>query len=348
MIPVILLGGVEPVSATSPTGGGRGEAQRLLPQLEPGQLVSARIDARLPDGSFKVEVAGQPLRMVLPDYLSPGDTLELTFIAREPRPTFSLREALTQSNPAPALSAAGRLVAAIMPPAGEPNLPLPPSSTAPLLAALPVDGSGLSASLQQSLAQSGLFYEAHQAEWVAGKRELTQLRLEPQAKIASGAGQAAPAAGAMLPAPASGASVAVAGGASAPAAGPHSGETVQTPGLPLVQQQLGALESGRVLLQLEVWPRQWMQWEIEEQAPDAAHAQDAPSEWRTQLRLDLPQLGALHAALTLGRDGVRIRLDTASAGSASLLQDNLASLRASLAGAGVAPAAIAVSRHEQA
>ena len=56
-----------------------------------------------------------------------------------------------------------------------------------------------SGTLAQTLAGSGLFYESHQAEWVAGRRELAQIRQEPQARLtlaAAGASAAtAPAAG---------------------------------------------------------------------------------------------------------------------------------------------------------
>ena len=181
MIPIILLKGVEPVTAGKPAGGGRADALRLLPQLDPGDILSARIEAKLPDGSYKVMVAGQPMSMALPSYIAPGDTLELAFVTREPRLTFALRK-VTQAASAPAtiLSAAGRLVAATMLQPGELAVVRTASTAAPLLAGIPADGARLSGALAQTLAGSGLFYESHQAEWVAGRRDLAQIRLEPQ------------------------------------------------------------------------------------------------------------------------------------------------------------------------
>jgi hypothetical protein len=44
---------------------------------------------------------------------------------------------------------------------------------------------------------------------------------------------------------------------------------------------------------------------------------------------------------------VQIKLDAASAGSATLLRDHRASLHAALADAGVPPAGIAIAHHEQ-
>jgi hypothetical protein len=333
--PPVALNGIDPVAALKPVGSAQGEAQRLLLQFEPGQVVSARVEARLADGSFRVQVAGQELRMALPDYVAAGDTLELRFVANDPRLTFALQKQPPQAASAPLLSAAGRLVAAMMPQPGEPAMLAATANAAPLLAALPADGAALSASLEQSLAQSGLFYEAHQAEWVAGKYELAQLRAEPQARFAPSA-----------PPP----QLALAANTAAGVTAPHAQQLLQPEASALVQQQLAALDSGKIVLQVEVWPKQWMQWEIEEQAPHAAREPDAPdasSSWQTRLRLDLPQLGELNAVLNLSGNGLQIKLDAASAASATFMRGHRASLQAALAAAGVPSAGIAIAQHEQ-
>ena len=401
MLPVNFLKGVEAITAAKPLGSGRADALRLLPQLDPGAILSARVEAKLPDGSYKVLVAGQPLRMTLPSYVAPGDTLELAFVAREPRLTFVLKnvqqaasapalvlsaagrplaatlpqagapalpsntapadtlelalvvreprltiaprdmplaaQAQPPPAPAPVLSAAGRLVAATMLQAGELALPVAASATAPLLGTPPADGARLALALAQTLAASGLFYESHQAEWVAGKRDLAQIRQEPQARLTL-----------IAPRPEARAAAAEAAVELPAAAGAaREQQTIHPRTVPLVQQQLAALDGARVLLQLEVWPKQWMQWEVEEHHSGAGREADAPQSWNTQLRLQLPQLGELKAALSLGSDGVRIRLEAASAASAALLRDHSSSLQAALAAAGVPPAGIAIARHEQ-
>jgi hypothetical protein len=340
--PPVALNGIDPVAALKPVSGARSEAQRFPLQLEPGQVVSARIETKLSDGSFKVQVAGQELRMALPAYVAAGDALELTFVTHEPRPTFALQEQPPQTASGPVLSAVGRLVAAMMPQPGDPAVLAALSNAAPLLAALPPDGVGLSASLQQTLTQSGLFYEAHQAEWLAGKRDLAQLRTEPQASFAQSA-RPLPA----LPTKDTAATLPAVTGSPGSVAAPRGEQLLQPEGSTLVQQQLAALESGKIVLQLEVWPKQWMQWEIEEHAQQSAPEPNAPSNLQTRLRLDLPQLGELNAVLTLGNNGVQIKLDTASASSAALMQDHRASLHAALANAGVPPAGIAIAHHEQ-
>ncbi|MGP1675534.1 MAG: flagellar hook-length control protein FliK [Burkholderiales bacterium] len=396
MLPLISLKGVEPVTAARPVGSGRADALRLLPQLDPGAILSARVEAKLPDGSYKVMVAGQPLRMNLPSYIAAGDTLELAFVTREPRLTFVLKNSqqtasapapiasgaarplaatmlqpggqalssnlasadtlelalvaheprlafapknLPQALPAPppVLSAAGRLVAATMLQPGALALPVAASATAPLLSAPPANGARLSVALAQTLATSGLFYESHQAEWVAGKLDLAQIRQEPQARLTriAPAPEARAAAGAALELPSAADAI-------------RQQQTIHPRAAPLVQQQLAALDTARVLLQLEVWPRQWMQWEIEEHQSGAGREPDAPPSWNTELRLQLPQLGELKAALNLGGDGVRVRLTAASAASAALLREHSTALQAALAAAGVPPAGIAIAQHEPA
>ncbi|MBL8420640.1 MAG: flagellar hook-length control protein FliK, partial [Dechloromonas sp.] len=323
-------------------------------QLEPGDIVSARIEAKLPDGNFKVLVAGQRMSMALPSYVAPGDTLKLTFVAREPRLTFALNEA---SQTAPALSPTGRLVAAVLAAPGQPANAPTVSTASPLLAALPGDGTGLTTALKDALGQSGLFYEAHQAEWVTGKRDLVQLRLEPQARLVPGephqAARLSPSAPQPekgltpgTPAPAAGAMAAGVAPDSVPGAAQPVDQVIHPRTLPVVQQQLAALDTGRVVLQLEVWPKQWMEWEIEEREPDSPRAPDALPDWQMRVRLDLPHLGEISAALRVHGDALRVEVSANSPRSATLLQENRAALEASLAAAGVPPAAIVIAaRH---
>ena len=337
MIPAVLLTSVDPVTSGKPMGGGRDAALLLLPLLDPGDVVSARIEAKLPDGSFKALVAGRALQLALPDYLAPGDTLELTFVGREPRLTFALKESLPQA-PQAQLSVAGRLIAATMLPPGATAMPAAASAAAPLITTAPANGATVGVALARTLAQSGLFYESHQAEWVAGKRDLAQIMQEPQARLTQNRlrTEMGPAAATMDFSPA--------------APGPRSEQIIHPQAVPLVQQQLAALDTARVILQVEVWPGQWMQWEIDEREheqgePGAPREPDAPQSWNTQLRLDLPRLGTVSATLALDADGLRIRLATENSASAALLLEERASLQNALAAAGVPALGIAVAAH---
>jgi hypothetical protein len=221
------------------------------------------------------------------------------------------------------------------------------AASAPLLGAAPADGARLAGALAQTLGSSGLFYESHQAEWIAGGRDLAQIRQEPQAQLARVAApatdRAQPAAVLTQPGPAQ---PAVDASALASAASAHpAAPSIDARTVALVQQQLTVLDSARVMLQLEVWPRQWMQWEIDEHERGSGREPDAPPSWNTQLRLDLPRLGELRAALSLSAAGVHIKLEAASASSAALMQGQSTSLQSALAAAGVPAAGIAVAHH---
>jgi len=354
-IPVAALIGIEAGRSGTPLAS-RTDAGSLLPQVMPGQVLSARVDAVLPDGNFRVTVAGQPMSMALPKYFAPGDALDLKFVGREPRLTFALTGPL-QAAPGPVVSTAGRMVGTLLPRPGEAAMPAAAADAAPLLAAAPDDGAVLSAKLQGTLTQSGLFYESHQAEWVAGKRELAALLREPQARFApeaplprSAVQQATPSQQSppSLTAQSTATNIALTNDLAASGAAGRSEQAMPQQVQALVQQQLAALETGKLMFQLQVWPDQWMRWEIDEQAQHAgaqAGDGDAPQRFQTRLHLELPRLGELDATLSFDATGVRVRLDAAEAGSAEVLQDNRASLRAALAAAGMPSADIAVTRH---
>jgi len=334
MIPAVLLTRIAPVAADKRVGGNRAEILRILPQLDPGDILSARVEARLPDGRYKVVVSGQRLSMALLAHGARGGTLELAVVAREPRLAF-VRKAIqpAASAPAPELSAAGRLVAATILQPGGRAVPVTVSAAAPLPTTQPDDGARLSSVLAQALTESGLFYESHQAEWVAGKRDLALIRQEPQARLGPDP-RAREASAATLDTP-----------DAVPAQSRE--QSIHPRSVPLVQQQLAALDGARILLQIEIWPRQWMHWEIEQRQPGAERERNAAQCWNTRLRLKLPQLGDLKAALSLANDGVRIMLETAGDASTALFREHLGSLRDALAAAGLPPAGIEIAQHAQ-
>ncbi|MEQ5840230.1 flagellar hook-length control protein FliK [Paraburkholderia acidicola] len=57
------------------------------------------------------------------------------------------------------------------------------------VAASPLPVAALAAALQQTVAQSGLFYEAHLAQWLAGQRTPASLAGEPQNRLATASAQ---------------------------------------------------------------------------------------------------------------------------------------------------------------
>lgn len=96
--------------------------------------------------------------------------------------------------------------------------------------------------------------------------------------------------------------------ASGPAAGPRAA-TIPERLVPVVHQQLDALATQNYVWQGQVWPGQMMEWEIEDPERDARETgEEAPTEWKTTLRLTLPRLGGLEARLVLTAAGVALRL----------------------------------------
>ena len=76
--------------------------------------------------------------------------------------------------------------------AGSPVAPFSSAfASAPMsaVAASPLPVAALAAALQQTVAQSGLFYEAHLAQWLAGQRTPASLAGEPQNRLAAAATQ---------------------------------------------------------------------------------------------------------------------------------------------------------------
>lgn len=344
---------VNPVSAVH-------EISAELPELAVGQRFTARIESALPDGSFRALVAGRSLTLALPQSAAPGDTLELVVAARTPRLIVAEQaaEGASRQSP-PTLSRAARMIGTLL--AGDEAAPRPAtiSRAAPLLPSPQPLAALLAPALRQAIVESGLFYEAHQALWVAGRYPAEALAREPQARrappqpapqpaAASQTGEAAPAG--KPPADA------VATGAAAARGVPAAELPAELQ--PLVHQQLNAAATAHLVWRGEIWPGQNLHWEIEEQREEQREpGRDARGEtgeetaaaWSTRLALALPRLGALRVALDLNPAKVSLAI-TADADGATALRQGLGELAAAFAAAGLPPlaAGVDVDTHEPA
>lgn len=353
-----------------------------LLELRPGQVFSARIQEVLPENIYKALVAGRTLTLALPQGAKAGDTLELVVVDRTPRLVVaqlasqgvSGTAATAADAPFTSLSRTAQLIGALLSRDGSPAPPAPLTRGQPLLAAVPTNATTLAAELAPQLAKavgvSGLFYEAHQVQWVMGQRPMTDLLAEPQAKHAPLAGQpatteevAATAAGnrsasGARPVPPLTAMVILQSLFGSEEARPQTAaesaalgnpaQAVPEDLRPLVQQQLDAAASLRMAWHGEVWPGQLLDWEIEpddrQTGPDRG---DSERGWTTSLRLITPRLGEIEAQLSLRAQGARITLATASETSASHLRDAAPSLEKSMAAAGVPLLALSVKHGGQ-
>lgn len=159
------------------------------PQWVPGQRLQAVVLASLPNERFQVLVSDHELDMNLPRNTQPGDKLELTFVSAQPRPTFVLTSDLPQPQGVQSdakLSQAARFLGALLRgdvPAAAKDQAGDVARAMPILSGPPNDVPELAGRLGKALSQSGLFYESHQAQWVAGQRPLAQLLQEPQGQL---------------------------------------------------------------------------------------------------------------------------------------------------------------------
>jgi len=294
-----------------------------LTDLEVGSHVSALVELARADGTVRAKIDGHPFELRLPFNARPGDTIDLRVTARDPQLRFVLEAATDPAPPATSLSETARFITALL--AESDKLPVSTASVAgpPLLDAPPQDSRAIAHALKNALSDSGMFYEAHQAQWIAEDRPLAALLREPQAHLPP-----------------------------LPPETHHDNAAADLPqlkelpvhrdALTMVRQQLETLETHQMVWQGTLWPDQTIEWKVSE---DPAQQQRPPAEreWQSHLRLSMPGLGGIDATLTVSLRGVRLSLNADSAESAALLDNNRHSLRAALDSAGVHPLGIAVN-----
>ncbi|BAL23746.1 flagellar hook-length control protein FliK [Azoarcus sp. KH32C] len=163
------------------------DIQSRLPALEAGERYTAALQRSLPDGTFQAIIAGKTYTLALNSAATAGDTVELVVTKNTPNTVFA--QLVTPPGPAvnegaaearPTLSAVGRLIGFLL--TGQPAAkPTELAGGQPLLEAPPLQGGEtLAPILKQAVAESGLFYESHQLQWISGKLPTTALLQEPQ------------------------------------------------------------------------------------------------------------------------------------------------------------------------
>lgn len=334
-----------------------------LPDLRQGQVFSARILEVLPEQTYKALVAGKSLTLALPSGAKTGDSLELVVVDKTPQrisarlAADSEAEALPgQTYPHATLSPAAQLIARLLPVQGQQAQPIVLNQGEPLLATPPnaegVTTNQLAQQLEKAIGQSGMFYEAHQAKWVAGQIPTSELLAEPQNQPPHAH---RPDEAAMQGTRQQGI-LGWLGGEKAPIAENPPTNTPATPSsaqqhaLPeelrnIVQQQLDAAATQRMIWHGEVWPNQPMDWEIQRDAPERqAAGEETKDNWTTRLALTTPRLGRVEATLELRQTGVHISILAPADASAEELRQSLPQLGNSLTAAGVLPLSLRVRR----
>lgn len=350
-----------------------------LTELRVGQMFTASIQEVLPDNTFKALVAGKQFTLQLPEGAKAGDTLDLVVVDRTPRVVIAhladsaATAAASGLDKYTTLSPAGQMIGNLLLPEGETPQPAALNRGEPLLPQPPTAAAAaatdLAPALQKAITQSGLFYESHQAQWVSGRLPLEQILQEPQGQRSAPATLAEHGVPRVAPEATGGRANAQAAQTDAAAtplrleAAARGEERVDTSSVrpsqttaptqtmpselrPIVQQQLDAVTTQRLIWHGEAWPNQSIDWEIvREDERNAATAHDDEVSWRTTLRLDTPRLGHIDASLHLTNTGIAMRLATPDGAAAADLRNQLPALATALEAAGISLLSAQV-RHE--
>lgn len=351
--PIVLVEASAPIAAL---GQPKQETLDRLLQLTLGKEYQAQVLSRLADGNFLVKIDDAAASMALPPGSKAGDTLDLTLLSTQPRPTFLLGKA--EAGATTSLSNAGRLIGNMLQLAQQGDMPTTLVGKTALLAAPGASSAQIAGALQNAVTFSGLFYESHVAQWAMGTRPASDLLREPPAKHSLAAQG-----GNTQPPPADAASNdlgklmanmrAWVGGERAlpdllstsqtgsmdqeniaPVAGKQQ-DIAASEGIKLINLQLDVLEQRRIMWQGELFPGQPLEWEISDDTPEKNKDQAEPeASWKSTVRFSLPTLGSVSATIRLSGEHVQVQVHTANEESAATLRSHGKLLADALGAAG--------------
>jgi len=344
-----------------------------------GQRVIAEIAAQLPNGAYRAMINQRNITLALPFAAKNGDVLELLVTDADGKLALAVvshASANAQQAPGTAttatLSRTAQFISQLLGeprPQGEEARATPLNGNRPLAGAPPQSAQDLLPALKQALTQSGLFYESHQAQWVAGRLPTNALLQEPQGQLSPGlqtllrppgeenaaAQQNKALATGELSAPQiqrpTPTNAPVQTDTTPPALSADKAQVTATGGpivhpgtQPLVQQQLDALATQNYAWQGQIWPGQEMRWEIDEDAArDGQDGEDSAPRWSTRLHLTLPILGEVDARIRLEGNSIAISMFADSAETRTLMRVSSSALRSQIEEAGLTLASMGVS-----
>jgi hypothetical protein len=294
-------------------------SQRIARSDDPAVTIVQRLPATQGQG-YVVNHHGQTLTLALRGDYTAGQTVRLAVAPAIPESAPGSQTATAAGAPPTAvtLGAEARLIGAIL--SRGANIPAGAPLQLATNAATSANPPGPEA-LKQALTESGVFYESHVVEWVQGERTMAELRREPQASFD-----------------------AITQSTAAPAGSESAG--IPDALVPVVKEQLNAIDSRQIAWRGEIWPQQTIELTIAEQESEGhgGHEEGTPAAWTTSMKLELPSLGGLRAVLQMQGDSLRLGL-RASAESTSTLRDNGTELAASFAALGLKLVSMRVEEH---
>ena len=322
--------------------------------LDVGQRVMAEIQAMLPNGTYRALINQRNITLALPFSAKSGDTLELLVTESDGKAALAVvshqarnggSAQTTRESVSATLSRTAQFISQLgsrPEESGDGPKGLALNNNQPIATAPPRSAQDILPLLKQAIAQSGMFYESHQAEWVEGRLPQSQLLQEPQGRLSAAQPGASPMparADADAAVPGMARDIMAPGMATRPAvdaSAQNAAHIVAPQAQPIVQHQLDALATQNFVWQGQAWPGQTMRWEIEEDGKGREQADDEPANrWRTGLKLTLPTLGGISAHIQLEGSQVTLDIRVDEAETGARMRADGATLRQQLDDAGL-------------
>lgn len=323
---------------------GPAQAPRVSPSLEsqlplpqPGQSVLAVVVAKLSDNVAILKIAGGLYRADIDLSLRQGDTMQLTYRGSIPRPTFSLEKPLPTDPPA-IISKAAAIASESAKSAPANPTPLATRPLQPLLNAPIGNTTALASALKNALANSGIFYESHLAQWFLGERNISELKKEPQCRLTKrdrgekfplGKDDITPTNEQFVDVVSERDHEARDKGGLLETILSHRDSEISA----LVREQIQTATTGIFRWQGEAWPGQEMAWEVEQKEQNSAQTGESP--WKTTIQLHTPHLGNIEATIVMSGKNVTCLLRVSESETFKLVRQEQGELENRMVGAGL-------------
>jgi len=344
---------IEAPTATLAVADAKQEAFSRLAQIAIGQQMQGKVLSLFNDGTYLVRIANTAARMVLPTSTRTGDSMLLTLVSKDPRPTFLMGESQpAEEGDTVTLSPGGRQM--------EKDLQSLRTAQRDMTGTIGkndalevVDGksgqapaSNPQASSTTSLSAAGKLIDTllqasqhgNVSNAIAGKTPLIPSPTVSTTQLASALHDGVTLSGVFYES-----HVAAWSEGKRPVAellkepqaqlGPKTGaasdlltsnDPAHTQLGQIINLQLNALEQHRITWQGEVWPGQHMEWDIsqEQQQKNGAQEDDAAPTWHSVVRFNFEHLGAVSASIRLVGQQIHMQVSTSNDNAAAALRAN--------------------------
>ena len=113
--------------------------------------------------------------------------------------------------------------------------------------------------------------------------------------------------------------------------------------LPVVNEQLTALQNGQLLFRGDIFPGQQLEWRVAQKDEGRNKSGGRERSWATSVTVTLPNLGPVTALLKLDGSAVAVTITAENDGAVPVLESGLARLIEQMEGAGLSPAEMSIT-----